>query len=243
MVAFLWPSQKQKAAYVRARGDALRAAPLLAQLLCSLRAAGCQATMAAHSLGCRVALAALLRATTAEAEADQHLCTHLVLLGAAVPADALAAGGDFPRGRLAAAAVTVFFSAHDSVLRSYFPLGEAASGRLGGLLGLGSPAMGLGGVLEPLPAGCASIDVSATVREHNPNLWLLSATVRDHIAAAAGGGRAPPSAVGGSGPEAAELVSAELLGGGLGDEDGYLSLDEEEVDEEDDPASVAMAGT
>merc|ERR1719375_332397 len=60
VLAFAWPSHKGKASYARARGDADLAAKRFATVLSVLAALGCSVTVVAHSLGCRVALSALL---------------------------------------------------------------------------------------------------------------------------------------------------------------------------------------
>ena len=172
VLAFLWPCHARKAAYGLARADAMRAAPRLRALLRALHGAGCDVRVIGHSMGCRVALQALLQDTGAE---PSVLCSQLHLLGAAVDADALSAGGEFERGRIGAEAVSVYSSLHDEVLRAHFRLGEAISGRgaSAGALGMAAPPAGI--------AGVDTVDVSESVGGHNPNLWLLSSQVTDRV--------------------------------------------------------------
>ena len=123
VLAFLWPSHCNKAAYGLARADAMRAAPRLTATLSALRAAGCCVTVIAHSMGCRVALTALTAEDTSTTAPSQpstaasgakvsvptgeagcapgaELCSHLFLLAAAVEANSLSVGGEFALERL-----------------------------------------------------------------------------------------------------------------------------------------------
>lgn len=172
VLAFLWPCHARKAAYGLARADAVRAAPRLRALLHALNGASCDVRVIGHSMGCRVALQALLQDPGPEASA---LCSQLHLLGAAVDAEALSAGGEFERSRIGAKAVSVYSSLHDEVLRAHFRLGEAISGRgaSAGALGMAAPPAGI--------AGVDTVDVSESVGGHNPNLWLLSSQVTDRV--------------------------------------------------------------
>ncbi|KAL1526593.1 hypothetical protein AB1Y20_015298 [Prymnesium parvum] len=177
VLAFVWPCHSRKAAYHLARADAAKAAERLTTTLHALRDAGCSVVVVAHSLGCRVALSALLGARDA---AVPPLCEHLVLLGAAVDNTCLKEGGEFPVSRLRAVRTSVAHSKHDDVLRRNFRFAEAASGSWGH----GTP-LGLAGVPSSMsspvaiPGKCTlhSIDVSHEVSGHNPNLWLLSQQV------------------------------------------------------------------
>lgn len=148
VVAFLWPSHtRRRLAYAPARSNAMRAAPRLRALLCALRQAGCAVTLAAHGMGARVALRALLSPSGRRNEPP--LCEHLVLLSAAVDCAALNAHGEFPRERLQCVRVTNLYSASDPLLqRERFYLGEAlsaAGGLAGGLAGGGGRGSVAGG--------------------------------------------------------------------------------------------------
>lgn len=176
VVACLWPCHKKKLAYGLARADAREAGHRLRLLLDALANASAEVVLVAHSMGCRVALHALL----AESESAPPLCSRAVLLGAAVDAKCLAAGGEFelPRLRVSGTLVAAY-SRHDETLAKHFWLGEATSGG-----GLWSTALGLVGAHGLSPADgetVVSVDVSASVPCHNPNAWLKSAEVRQQI--------------------------------------------------------------
>ena len=179
VIAFLWPSHKRKFAYSLARSDAREAGLRLRLVLESLMARGSthsasgptdlEVVVVAHSMGCRVALHALLDdeqapagfkpagmggkpvgtgggASASNPNAAPHghppLCSRLVLLGAAVDANVLAPSGEFPRSRLRVGReVIAAYSQHDETLSNYFWFGELASGG-----GLWSSALGLVGV-------------------------------------------------------------------------------------------------
>lgn len=184
VVTFLWPCHLGAAGYGRARADAEHASPHLSTVLNVLHACNCRVVVVGHSLGCLVALRSLLRPCMVETE--DHICSHLLLLGAAVPSNALSASGDFPRSRVAATDITVLSSANDDVLRKFFGIGESVASLLSGRLLVPPSAMGLVGPTVPVPAGVRQLDVSATVSSHNPNTWLRSSDVLGPIAAAAG---------------------------------------------------------
>lgn len=202
VLAFAWPCHSAKVAYVPARTDAMRAAPRLRRLLCALRRAGADVSVVAHSMGCRVALQALLQPEgdgsgsvsqgggAGDAAARRPLCGHLHLLGAAVDADVLGEGGEFARERLEAGAVTVYSSRHDETLRDHYKLGETVSGNASRAAALG--LVGAHPRAAPV-AGVETVDVSASVAGHNPNGWLLSPEVADRIAGPGAARAAPPA--------------------------------------------------
>ena len=191
VMPFLWPCHEHGLAYALARAEAQRSAPRLAATLAALRRARAgRVAVVAHSLGCRTALAALSGGGAGAAG-----CDHLVLLGGAVAADALADGGEFARGRVRARRVSVLHSDHDEVLRSYFALGEA-SALAGGGGGAAKAAIGLVGPARPLAAGVDAADVTATVPCHNPNAWLLSEEVMLRVREAAAAPARPEPAEG-----------------------------------------------
>ena len=189
VVSFVWPCHSKKAAFSLARRSSQQAAPLLAAALRALRTAGCHVTLVGHSLGCRVALGALLcerpesRERPSREQTPPRLCDDLLLLGAAVSCNALSLSGEFPLARLSTGHVTVLHSSRDEVLASHFALGEFASGaRLGAkALGLVGP-VGIDFTSPENQETISSIDVSDSVPAHNPNQWLLSRAVIEQIA-------------------------------------------------------------
>jgi len=177
VIPFLWPCHLKGVAYMRARDSADKSAQRLERLLHVLQLLSCHVVVLSHSLGCRLALRAL-----SQSGGREGLVEHLVLLGAAVAADAMAASGEFPRTQVAARRITVLHSSNDEVLRGMFQWGEAASGWLRWHpQGRGPEAMGLRGPTLPLPARTQAFDVSASVPAHNPNLWLRSVDVMARI--------------------------------------------------------------
>lgn len=185
VVAFLWPCSSGKMEYRKARKRADQAASELTRLLELLSARGCFITIVAHSLGCRVALKALLK--TSDVENSHHVCSHLFLLAAAVQASALAPSGEFPRTRISAQEITAMYTVQDRVLRSYFGTGENVANLLSFHfrdVRRKVAAIGLDGVATPLPAQCSSINQSDAVGGHNPNIWLMSPEVMGYIISA-----------------------------------------------------------
>jgi len=171
--------------YRKARRSADQAASELTRLLELLSARGCFITIAAHSLGCRVALQALLK--TSDVENGHHVCSHLFLLAAAVQANALAPSGEFPRTRVSAQEITAMYTVQDKVLRGYFGAGENVANLLGCHfrdVHRKVAAIGLDGVATPIPAKCSSINQSDAVCGHNPNIWLMSPDVMGYIMSA-----------------------------------------------------------
>jgi len=189
VLSFLWPCHLQGLAYSKARRDADLAGERLRSVLIALRRSGCKVLLAGHSLGCRVSLRALTVSqedkpagasdgNPADSEEREPLCNHLLLMAAAVPADALAPDGEFPRQTVDANQVTIMSSKHDEVLRNYFMMGEMSSR----VSLLRSPqkvsAMGLHGPLPSNIPGTRWVDFSDCVSKHNPNLWLMQPRVR-----------------------------------------------------------------
>ena len=168
-MGFAWPSHCKKAAYARARSKTERAATHLAAVVRTLRARGFRVALVGHSMGCRVALLAM-RDQDSTGGVDA-----MVLLGAAVPDGSLADGEEFARARIRAESIVVLHSRHDATLGRPFAWGEAAS------LARKTRAMGRWGVRAPCPVDCVSVDVSDSVPDHNPNLWLLSNDVMQHV--------------------------------------------------------------
>ncbi|CAK9023211.1 unnamed protein product [Durusdinium trenchii] len=97
ILSFVWPSHRQRKSYSKARGHACDSAQYFATLLLLLSQLGCSVHVVAHSLGCRVAMAALL-----ELEEARETCVQLkymALLGGAVAREALEPEGEFPLRR------------------------------------------------------------------------------------------------------------------------------------------------
>ena len=110
-------------AHEGADADAAR----LARLCRQLRGRGCRVVLAAHSLGCRVALGACghaeadgpARAATPSPSAEPPLLDAMLLLGAACDNDALAADGEFPLATVLAqcTSLTIVHAPDDPTLR------------------------------------------------------------------------------------------------------------------------------
>lgn len=215
VMAFLWPAHHGKLAYARARGKTERAGAELRRVIAALRKMGCEVVVYAHSLGCRVALAALR-------DLPPPNVPHLFLAAAAVPQGALGPDGEFPRRRVAADRITVFHSRNDDTLRDGFQLGE----RWASWGVTGDAALGLGGPQPPLPvfqnevgppdgASVDVVDVTQAVSGHSPHLFLVCEQVWRRVAGALG-----------VTPEEGELASAS----GLGADDDGVESDEDDGD-------------
>ena len=102
--------------------------------------------------------------------------SRLVLLGAAVPANAFTS--DWPRHKLGAEEINVFYSAHDEALGTGFWVGEALSGEVCKAMVNDLKPLGLVGVqpVVDIP-NVESVNVTSEVEGHNPNRWLMSSRV------------------------------------------------------------------
>lgn len=146
LIAVHWPGSQWSMAFWLAMWRAPKAGRMLAD---ALAGPGCAALdVEAHSLGCRVALEALLYGLR---------CRNLILAGAAVANESLAIEDKFGWCAANAARVLVAWSRHDDVL--------AKPGRLGlfnNPLGLTGPERGR----RTLPQ-VISLDCSETVPKHS----------------------------------------------------------------------------
>jgi len=187
VLSFLWPAHRRVVSYVPARSNTKQASARLAHLLHTLRSLKCHVIVIAHSLGARVALGALSmpRHVGTAPIASATLCDHLLLCAAALPCDALAESGEFPRSQITAAKVTAFYSGRDAVLRASFGLAEAFRVGYKKSLHKGKVAlnntMGCRGLQLPLPVGCASINVSEDIHKHSAVQWLLCPDVLQSV--------------------------------------------------------------
>jgi hypothetical protein len=145
-VVFVWyPGSKWPLAFWLAMWRAPKAGRMLAELLGAL---DCTIDLEVHSLGCRVALEAILYGLR---------CRNLILAGAAVPNEALALNARFGWCVANTKRVLVAYSKHDEVL--------AKAGRLGLFntpLGLSGPEPGR----KMLPQ-VTVVDCSSSVHKHN----------------------------------------------------------------------------
>eukprot|EP00913_Durusdinium_trenchii_P011836 g11118.t1 len=189
ILSFVWPSHRQRKSYSKARGHACDSAQYFATLLLLLSQLGCSVHVVAHSLGCRVAMAALL-----ELEEARETCVQLkymALLGGAVAREALEPEGEFPLRRLSAAQIDVFYSQKDSVLLKYFRLGEGvdaffSTGRTSAM----SEALGLRGPVNATmeaTAGTAgtsltAFEVTEEVHAHSAECYILAPTFAKRLA-------------------------------------------------------------
>lgn len=177
VMTFMWPAYQSKLAYSSARGNTPEAGARLKRLLQLLKQHGCRCVVAGHSMGCRVALHALLELDAVEGE---PLCDQLVLIAAAVSSNSLAPAGSFPRANISAARLTVVSSRQDDVLRDIFPKGELMSN-------LSMPsALGYEGPEPPVPPSVEHLDASSSIAGHSPNVALLSWEVRRLLREAVG---------------------------------------------------------
>lgn len=231
-VTFAWPSHKRGTAYGKARHAASIAAESLRMAVAALRCCGFKRVVViGHSLGCRVSLHAALNAPP-EARID-----HLILMAAAVSNTDLGPKGEFSRKSLVADEVTVLYSGRDNVLgRSY----EIAEATLGG--GAGQKALGRHGPHESVP-GVHAVDVSSTVGDHNPNVWLLSASVLGCISSALypSGDCAKENSV----SDAVDRIVSTASEAGDSSEDSFTEEGDEsdDGDSDDDPTGVTTAST
>jgi len=187
VVSFLWPACKRLTSFFAAHSKANKACRILASFLCTLRSLGCNTILIAHSLGARVALGALQKNVLWNAEnvssyvsagAEVPLCDHLFLCAAALHSGALCEGAEFPRSNIDAAMITTFHSAHDTMLRASFGFAQAIrSSNKRKSLRVKNDTMGVHGIAEPIPRECCNVNLSATVKEHNAETWLLSIDV------------------------------------------------------------------
>eukprot|EP00927_Polykrikos_kofoidii_P064052 TRINITY_DN59064_c0_g1_i1.p1 TRINITY_DN59064_c0_g1~~TRINITY_DN59064_c0_g1_i1.p1 ORF type:complete len:405 (-),score=41.88 TRINITY_DN59064_c0_g1_i1:32-1246(-) len=184
VVTFLWPAYGHFWEYKSARSNAALAATRLTILLQMLRDHDCRITVVGHSMGCRVALAALAQESASVAARNRDLCKHLVLIAAAVASDSLSDVGEFPRDRIAAEQLSVVSSQRDDVLRDFFPKGEALFGSLTGLSRT-PVALGFSGPALPLPPDVFHFDASDEVGNHGPNVAIASPAVMRCISNAA----------------------------------------------------------
>eukprot|EP00747_Dinoflagellata_sp_TGD_P225759 gnl/TRDRNA2_/TRDRNA2_99500_c1_seq2.p1 gnl/TRDRNA2_/TRDRNA2_99500_c1~~gnl/TRDRNA2_/TRDRNA2_99500_c1_seq2.p1 ORF type:complete len:388 (-),score=39.48 gnl/TRDRNA2_/TRDRNA2_99500_c1_seq2:5-1084(-) len=216
VLTFVWPACRNPLQYATAREKASEAGARLQSLLRLLQHHGCRSMVIGHSMGCRVSLLAL-RSEPAVADAG-ILCEHLMLLSAAVPANALAATGDFPRDCIAAAEISVVSSQRDDVLRDRFAKGEAmATFQMPIALGFSGPEL-------PCPRNVTHLDVSETVAGHGVNAVFQSHGFQQLLQMAAGLPALPTD-------EASEASWSSLR---QADEEAVSSIDEADRSDTDE---------
>jgi len=219
IMTFLWPACNNVLQYRQARSKATMAGARLKVLLQTLKAAGCRTVLMGHSMGCRVALHALLR-ESAGAQ-DRDVCEHLILVAAAVAANSLSVGGEFPRRQISATKITVVSSLQDDVLRDSFPIGESIIQK--------PVALGRSGPVEPFPPDVCHLDVSDSVPNHSPNLAILSLNVQRCMMDALGGAYHMADV---STQNVSDDVWSAVSGENLADEQSMSLEEDNEEDEE-----------
>jgi esterase/lipase superfamily enzyme len=126
-IGFLWPAHFNKLSYPVAREKAMIAGKKLRDCISALQARKNKVVVLAHSLGTRVALAAL-SVNSGEGAILTEPIEGLFLLAAAVSSTIF--GDEFPLSGVCAKHVNNFFSNFDDVLSQGFILGEVASGTI-----------------------------------------------------------------------------------------------------------------
>eukprot|EP00434_Breviolum_minutum_P014977 symbB.v1.2.013204.t1/scaffold929.1/size151260/7 len=178
VMAFTWPSHRHRKSYSKARTDAAEAAVHFASLLLLLSKLGCTVHVVAHSLGSRVALDALAQLKLCEADAQIQ---YLALLGAAVPRDVMQPDGEFPRNRLLARSVDVFYTRKDSILSSFFRLGEGLHAFFQAEHRENHEALGLLGPFDDTDE-IGAFDLKEEVSSHSAEQYLLAPTFAKRLA-------------------------------------------------------------
>lgn len=155
VVGFTWPGWRGPA-FPIARAAANKAGRHLRRLVERLRPAALSIDVQTHSLGARVALAALT-------PPGGIFVDNLLLAAPAVDRTLLESGREFHAALDACNRCFVYHSRRDAVLRKFYPLGDAADGIV--------HALGLNGPRRP----------AAAFRQH-PNLYVVDCTacVPDH---------------------------------------------------------------
>jgi len=155
LVGFTWPGWWGPG-FPIARTSAERAGKHLRQLVNDLRPAALSIDIQTHSLGARVALAALK-------PPKGVFVDNLLLSAPAVDCTILQPGREFHESRDACNRCLVYHSRRDAVLKKLFPCGDAADSI--------QPALGLNGPRRPVSA-----------LKQNPNLYVIDCTscVPDH---------------------------------------------------------------
>jgi len=121
LIGFAWPGWTSAPGFFLARSSAGRAGRYLHRLVNHLRPVAASIDIEAHSLGARVALAALKNRRTV-------LVDNLLLTAAAVDCTILQPGRKFHSSLAACNRCFVYHSRKDDVLRKAFPLGDLADG-------------------------------------------------------------------------------------------------------------------
>lgn len=152
VLGFTWPGYQTAAGFFAARVTARRAGPFLRDLVNAIRSVAHSVDVETHSLGARVALAAL-------ANPKEVFVDNLLLTAPAVDDNILEPGKEFHRSLESCNRCLVYHSSRDSVLRDAFPLGDIADGI--------RPALGLKGPRSK------PVALSKT-----PNLYVVDCSAR-----------------------------------------------------------------
>jgi pimeloyl-ACP methyl ester carboxylesterase len=199
-MAFMWPCHCNRLAYTSARGKVAATSDVLLRLIKMLRGRGCSVTVVGHSLGCRIALAALSSDTLLQQQ--DPLVDNLLLAGAAVASDCFT--NEFPSGRVSARSLVAFSSSHDEVLSSYFRTGELLA-RITcqpQLWSASVTALGLVGMTSGPAERCTSVDVSGQVPSHSVHAYFSAPEFHErlvsivHLDGAVGGVMTSPEQLG-----------------------------------------------
>jgi len=169
VLPFLWPAYTHEISYANARRNACCTGSRLTDLLMILYLRQCRVIILGHSLGCRLALQALHSNTV---ENRVSLCSHLILVSAAVQCDALSPDGRYPRNEVAADHIAVVSSKQDEILRKYFSVGESTAAALflkaaGGASSRYPEALGYVGPSDSTQSGVHSVHAPISHSEHS----------------------------------------------------------------------------
>jgi pimeloyl-ACP methyl ester carboxylesterase len=184
--AFRWPCGRvfwasansqieSAAAWQGAFENTAMAAESLRAFVGELSGRGNKVVVAAHSLGCRVALSAF----SGEGIVGPRL-TQLMLLAPALDDDVLGADGEFPSESIGAEEVLIVHSGRDPALKDNWLLAEyARCGRHA------KPALGCTGpsVVTALAKHVNVLDVTERIDEHQPLAYLLDEATRTALTA------------------------------------------------------------
>jgi pimeloyl-ACP methyl ester carboxylesterase len=184
--AFRWPCGRvfwasadsqieSAAAWQGAFENTEMAAKSLRAFVGELSGRGNKVVVAAHSLGCRVALSAF----SGEGIVGPRLA-QLMLLAPALDDDVLGADGEFPSESIGADEVLIVHSGRDPALKDNWPLAEyARCGRHA------KPALGCAGpsVVTALAKHVNVLDVTERIDEHQPLAYLLDEATRASLTA------------------------------------------------------------
>ena len=202
LVGFTWPSHTgslMSGSYYGARAAAAKAGHFLRLTLAMLASRGNRLVLVGHSLGSRVALAALL-----DWPGATYPVAELHLAAPGVASDALSIRGEFPAVRLATPSITVFHSKRDAFLQSGFWAAEAGPAVVRGATAYRG-ALGAFGMSGDLGAAgrakCTQVDCTGDVgAAHSIHAYINLFTFSTRILSSASAGGAGAGAGAGADP-------------------------------------------